>query len=909
MMFSLFKRPLFQAFAALLSAAALPPAHAATGDSEVARWKDNKTACFLLMFDDSCPSHFQVAIPEMVKRGMIGTFYVNPGNQSFTSNSNQWTSLIPQQGMVYGNHTWSHSNTTTLIGMEDEIRKCSEAIRNIYYPGDSAPRLMSYGQPGVSKWFDYGQPLKDILAKYNLISRPEFIAGKAPFTGIRTLPELLAVADTAITKKGMGYTIFHGLQRRPSEGDPDIGIQDFWAFDKEVYRLFLDGLKIRRDSGDLWITDPISYHKYDEEQKSATIDVTTATASLIALNLSTTTGPLYDLPLTLTTHVPPDWKAAVVVQDTKTTNVPVINGTILYDALPNSGQIKITASPLPVVTIKATTPEVYETGAAPGVFTVSTTGSQPLSVNYTITGTAANGSRYTLAAGPLALRSSSSTVNVTPVPNTVYEGEQSVVVTLAPGSNYVIGPDNTATVMIHDRTDIPPSDWYLQAPQTSAQHWNTLPTWWSQPVGGTPLAAFTRGTVADRFHTNGFELRTKNAYYPPDQSFFGNNIVLDGPAAKLSLALTAYYGSSGMPTNTVPVLTTHAGSIVPFSGNLTQLLTVGTFNSLGTTTISNGGNTSFPNCGLNLRVTKLTGSGDLILTNALNTPGTVGSMLLNISNATHYRGKLNLAAGTLSFPSNLTSSGPLSLAAGTAVTNGKTVKVARLTIGDTVIPAGTYSSDQLNGHGVTFTGTGTITTSLLPDGWSNLDIGTPAQSGSATYVGTTWTLTGGGTHIGAASDKFNFTSAQATTAAPSILARVADVQAAPETAQAGVMLRDGTDANAPFVALTVSPAGIITLRSRAATADTATTVQATVTIPPPVWLKLIQANGTITAAYSTNNVTWSPVGTASPSFTTAPQAGLALCAGTDATKATGTVTDLIVENTAPALFVPARSSQ
>jgi peptidoglycan/xylan/chitin deacetylase (PgdA/CDA1 family) len=899
-MLSILKRPLSLMLAGTLAAGFSQPVHAATGDSQVARWKDNKTACFLLMFDDSCPSHFQVAIPELLKRGMIGTFYVNPGGNSYTSNANQWTTVIPQQGMVYGNHTWSHSNTTTLIGMEDEIRKGWEAIRNIYNPGDATPRLMSYGQPGVTTWYSYGQPLTDILNKYNLISRPEFIAAKAPFTGINTVPELLAVADTAITKKGMGYTIFHGLQRRSSEGDPDMGGQDFWAFDKDVYRRFLDGLKTRRDSGDLWITDHISYHKYDAEQKTATIGVTSATPSLVTLTLGTTNGPLYDLPLTLITQVPPAWKAAVVVQDAKTVNVPVINGAVMYDAQPNAGQVSITESPLPVVTIKATAPEAYETDAVPGVFTVSTTGSQPLSINYTITGSAANGTRYTLASSPLTLGTSSSTLNVTPVANTTYEGEQSVVVTITAGSNYVIGPDSTATVMIHDRTDLPPSDWYLHANQTSAQHWNNQPTWWSQPVGGTALAAFTRGTVADRFHTNGFELRSKNAYYPPDQSFYGNNIVLDGPAAKLSLTLTAYYGSSGMPTNTVPVLTTYGGSINPFVSTLTQLLTVGTFNSLGTTRVLNGGNISTPTGGLNLRVTKLTGPGELTLTNGPGT-GTFGSLLLNITDATRYRGKLNLVAGTLSFPTNLTSSGALALTPGTAVANTKVVKVARLAIGNTILPAGTYTSDELNGRGVTFSGAGTITTSLLPDGWSNLDVGSPVQSGTATYAGTTWTLTGGGTQIAAAADKFNFTSAQTTTATPSILARVTTVQATPATAQAGVMLRDGTETNAPFVALTVSPAGIITLRSRTAAADTAASLQAPSTVVPPVWLRLNSANGTVTGSYSTNNISWTQVGAIAATFTSAPQAGLAVCAGTDAAKSTATFTDVALENTLPVL--------
>src|SRR5690606_1923741 len=108
-------------FASILATSLSPSLHAATGDSQVARWKDNRTACFLLMFDDSMPSAFQVAIPELVKRNMIATFYVNPGKYEWTSNAAQWETVIPQKGMVYGNHTWDHSDTTTLTGMDDQI--------------------------------------------------------------------------------------------------------------------------------------------------------------------------------------------------------------------------------------------------------------------------------------------------------------------------------------------------------------------------------------------------------------------------------------------------------------------------------------------------------------------------------------------------------------------------------------------------------------------------------------------------------------------------------------------------------------------------------------------------------------------------------------------------------------------
>ncbi|MDF3057254.1 MAG: hypothetical protein K0R17_1469 [Rariglobus sp.] len=890
--------PFWTLLAAALATGFPSIAQAAVGDSQVARWKDNKTACFLLMFDDSCASHVQIAIPELVKRDMIGTFYINPSSSSYTSNANQWTNVIPQQGMVYGDHTWSHSNTTTLIGMEDEIRKCWEAINNIFHPGDTTPRLMSYGQPGVGTWFSYGQPLTDILNKYNLISRPAFIAAQAPFSGINTLPQLMAVADTAITAKGMGYAIFHGLQRRHSEGDPDLGFQDFWAFDKAVYRDFLDGLKLKRDSGDLWITDHISYHKYEAERNAATIAVTSTTSSLVTLTLTTTKGALYDLPLTLTTEVPVAWKAAVVVQDARTVNVPVINGKVLYDALPNAGSVSITESPLPVVTIKAISPEAYETGAAPGVFTVSTTGTQPLSINYTITGTAAIGTRHTLAAGPLPLTAPSTTVNVTPVPNTVYEGEQSVIMTITPGNHYVISPKTSAIVMIHDRTDIPPADWYLHANQASGQDWNLKTTWWSQPVGGVAFSAFNRGTVADRFHTNGFEVRTKNSSYPAEPDFYGNNIVLDGSTARLRLAYTT---TSGMPTNRLPSLATSGGSILPLSGAMIQILAVGTFTSLGTTQISNGGNATYPTSGINLRVSRLTGTGDLVLTNAIGTAGTNGSTLLNISNAADYRGKLNLVAGTLSVPTNLTSSGQLIVGTGTAVTNDKVVKVARLTIGNTVLDAGTYTAAQLNGRGVVFSGTGTITTSLLPDGWSDLDIGAPALSGAATYAGTTWTVTGGGTQIGGTSDKFNFASARTSTSSPSILARVTSIQNTHGNAQAGVMLRDNSDPDAPFAALTVSPGGVISFRARSTTGGTASSVQAGTTVAPPIWLKLTTTSGTCTGYYSTNNISWIQVGSAALTFANTPMAGLAVCAGIDTVKNASTFTGVAMENVAPSL--------
>ena len=58
------------------------------GETRVARWKDDRTAAFLLMFDDSWPSHWQVAGPELARREMTATFYICPGKGEFAMHGN-----------------------------------------------------------------------------------------------------------------------------------------------------------------------------------------------------------------------------------------------------------------------------------------------------------------------------------------------------------------------------------------------------------------------------------------------------------------------------------------------------------------------------------------------------------------------------------------------------------------------------------------------------------------------------------------------------------------------------------------------------------------------------------------------------------------------------------------------------
>jgi len=69
---------------------------AEVGQTTIAKWQDDKKAVFLLMFDDSWPSQWQVALPALADRGLIATFYVSPGKGEFLKYKDKWVNdMIP----------------------------------------------------------------------------------------------------------------------------------------------------------------------------------------------------------------------------------------------------------------------------------------------------------------------------------------------------------------------------------------------------------------------------------------------------------------------------------------------------------------------------------------------------------------------------------------------------------------------------------------------------------------------------------------------------------------------------------------------------------------------------------------------------------------------------------------------
>ncbi|MEI8195866.1 MAG: polysaccharide deacetylase family protein [Phycisphaerae bacterium] len=210
----------------------------APGTTQIAKWKDDKKAVFLLMFDDSCPSHWQVAIPALVERKMIATFYINPGKAEYSKFKSKWEGEIWKSGMVYGDHTMTHQGVKDLDNAEVEIGKCAQIITDI--GSGKKPRLISWGMPGVGpgQWNISAEQLKSLLKKYHLVDRPTFAGHGAVYHWQKT-EQMLALADKGIKAGDMEYLVIHGLERIT----PNWGYQDFWALKQEILFGVLDGLK------------------------------------------------------------------------------------------------------------------------------------------------------------------------------------------------------------------------------------------------------------------------------------------------------------------------------------------------------------------------------------------------------------------------------------------------------------------------------------------------------------------------------------------------------------------------------------------------------------------------------------------------------------------------------------------
>lgn len=137
------------------------------------------------------------------------------------------------------------------------------------------------------------------------------------------------------------------------------------------------------------------------------------------------------------------------VEADETVTLTVAAGTGYTVGAPASATGNILNDDVPSATISVSPANVAEDGAPNLVYTVSLNQASfsALSINYTIGGTATNGTDYATIASPLVIPAGNTTgtITVNPTVDATIEANETVILTLNAGAGYTVGVPNSAT--------------------------------------------------------------------------------------------------------------------------------------------------------------------------------------------------------------------------------------------------------------------------------------------------------------------------------------------------------------------------------------------------------------------------------------------------------------------------------
>lgn len=316
------KKPIVSLLASLMGFAFLEGnSPVSEGNTIVATWKDNKKGAFTLRFDDSMWSHHDHAIPNLVIRGLTGSFFLNPALERYGYGISTWESLASRTGMELCPHTMNHMGASDFDEAEYEIGESFRIVWGLNPPDKS--RLCPFHRGGGTTW-----PSNFIEAVQRKYPVADYSKECVSYNGQDNKTELINFAKKAMENEKWHLLLSHGT-------GPNL---EYLGFEVSNFEALLDYLVAVKDK--LWIGTIGDIYKYIIERRTAKVSVTVKDDDVIRLELTSDTDPgYYDYPLTLITEVPAQWKYCHVKQGILQGIYPVKSGKVMYEALPNRGEI------------------------------------------------------------------------------------------------------------------------------------------------------------------------------------------------------------------------------------------------------------------------------------------------------------------------------------------------------------------------------------------------------------------------------------------------------------------------------------------------------------------------------------------------------------------------------------------
>lgn len=254
------------------------------------------------------------------------------------------------QGHEFASHTVTHPRLAVLDepNMLYELEKSKEEIQKQLGPRNTFSAEGPYGTEN-ERAMEYmykiypalrnrmPEPFLEELNRSNKTNpgdyKKEYVQWQRGATTKTPLPLMKSWVDTvADNHNNWLVLVFHGVDGIGYEALPGTLLEEYFQY-------------IKQKEKDLWVATFADATKYIRERMNASVKVSNSKQK-ITVSLNHTLDPShYDLPLTLKSYVPEDWKTATVKQGSKETSVSAQkdeHGTFVqYMAVPNSVPVEI----------------------------------------------------------------------------------------------------------------------------------------------------------------------------------------------------------------------------------------------------------------------------------------------------------------------------------------------------------------------------------------------------------------------------------------------------------------------------------------------------------------------------------------------------------------------------------------
>lgn len=142
--------------------------------------------------------------------------------------------------------------------------------------------------------------------------------------------------DTAATRRDTWLVlVIHGIDGLGYEARPSSLLDTYFQY-------------IKSNDSKLWIATFGDVTRYMREREAATLVVKNTDGKIKVTLSHSLDKKMYDLPVTLKTYIPAEWKTVRLTQDNNFRSIPVLNDIkgsyVLYSAYPNKGEITISGS-------------------------------------------------------------------------------------------------------------------------------------------------------------------------------------------------------------------------------------------------------------------------------------------------------------------------------------------------------------------------------------------------------------------------------------------------------------------------------------------------------------------------------------------------------------------------------------